>query len=146
MNNDLTLKFENYVVNNLQYSIENTSQYNIPQKTEKVNVYLNDIKASVSDDEKTVTLHFSVKIETDLKDKNNKAISFRHLKFDFNIFFSVKGKINKKSLSDILKNLGINIAVTHIKDVVKSITSVDYQNPIFISDIEFPNDKIKPEN
>lgn len=131
--------FRGFRINDLVYSVNKEAERS-RIKSEKISFLVSDIKIKVDSDLTNILVVAEVKINSKavLDNEENEQVDYRKVNFDYFGNFSVKGADNKKELAEIMKNGGLHIALAHVREAVKNITSVDDRKPIFISDRPFP--------
>lgn len=128
------LQYNGFKINKLEYQAEdNNENSNTDDLT--VNVNFDSINISYIDKDKKLFLKISgtINISTDA------GKILRYLNLNVTYLFDVKDP-SEDQLEEVIKDYGVNIALTMYEELIHHITSLDYMGPITINELKIPND------
>lgn len=130
--------FSNYVINDLEYKIDDSvsSNSHIP---EEIETSCNNVEYSIVEDKSELYVRCDVVLKTMIK-QNDKKVDFRNIKFKYMAKLIMKNINSNKEVLDLLNKGAINLALSHITDIIKNISSVDDRGLIIPQDFPFPNE------
>lgn len=130
----MKLQYNGFKINKLEYQAEdNNENSSIDDLT--VNVNFDSINISYIDKDKKLFLKIlgAINISTDA------GKILRYLNLNVTYLFDVKDP-SEDQLEEVIKDYGVNIALTMYEELIHHITSLDYMGPITINELKVPND------
>lgn len=130
--------FRNFKINNLTYSVDENAEH-LNSESEQISYFVDNIKLSVDNDLTNVFVSARVMVHTTLSsDEKEKPVNYRKVEFDFLGRLSTENATTADELAKVMSCGGLHIALAHVRDAVKGVTSVDDRKPIYIADRPFP--------
>lgn len=134
------VKFSNYVINDLEYKINDDISPN-EHAPEEVETSCNNIEYSMVNDKSELYVRCDVILRTTVI-QNDKKINFRNIKFKYIAKLIMENINSNDEVLDLFNKGAINLVLSHITDVIKSISSVDDRGLIIPEDFPFPNEDL----
>ncbi|MFT8598851.1 MAG: hypothetical protein ABF709_01495 [Leuconostoc pseudomesenteroides] len=130
------IKYENYVVDNLQYSTKKIEKLSISDfNEEEVSFQYSQPTLGLSNDNKNIYFKSNINVKTKILEKPFRSISFELLVFykmipsDSDTIDDIVEKFNKEMFM---------LSLGKVKDIVKDVSQIDYRPPVLMEDISLP--------
>lgn len=135
----MNISYKVFNINNLEYKFnpEIPSQETF---SETYHFNLNSTTVKVNRSNEVAFIELKIEVKTELGGRNEE---FRSLSFDFNYIYKMGEfeKLSDDEIQDFVIKYGFENAISAVKDVIKHITSIDYQPTINIDIPSFPMQK-----
>lgn len=128
-----TIKYDYYIVDNLKYNSKKINDVSASEvNDEQVSYQYSQPTLGLSNGNESLYFKANISVQTKILDQ-----LFREISFDLVVFYQVEWS-NSETVDDIVKKYNKDIfllSLGKVKDIVKSISQVDYRPPILIEDI-----------
>lgn len=137
MMSKLKMTFFGYRINNLEYKIKEMNSIQIESEHADINV--GNISFNLTKDRSILFSNADVSVKTEIVDNNKNKYDYREIKFKYLCRFSIEvspegTSVTLKQIEDIMRNGGFQYAISHLRDVIKNVTSLDDRTPLYPSD------------
>ncbi len=141
---ELSITFLGFQINNVSYIVKDLPLNAIDgssKVSEEITTSFNGIESKINKDFSEVFVKCDVQVKTNASDEK---YDFRNLSFQYICRFKINGSAeNANEIEELLNKGGMSVALTHIRDVIKGITSIDDRGPIHSLDRSFPDSDLK---
>lgn len=134
------INFNNFKIDMMNYTSENIEN----NKLSNIEFDITNTVINISDDKSTARISITGNVKEVSEDKN----IIRSLNLSVSYYYSLLNVDNDNSFLKIqhyLEDYGINTSVVMYEELVKQITSIDYNDPIILNGFAMPGSVEKDE-
>lgn len=133
----MNISYKFFYINNLTYKFDQNNGFDINKFSEAYNFNIKSTVVNVNRNNSAALIELEIALDTKLESIGK---TFRSLSFDFYYGYQMEDfeELSDEDIQNFIIENGLASAVSAIKDVVKNITSIDYQPTINIDIPKFP--------
>lgn len=134
----MKISYKFFNINNLNYKF-NQKAVSGEKVSETYHFNIESTTVTSNRENKIALIELKIKVNTELDGVQD---IFRSLTFDFNYIYQIEDfeNLSDEEIQKFMVNHGLESAISAVKDVIKNITSIDYQPTINIDIPKFPMD------
>lgn len=126
------IEFDKYFVREMNYQVK---EIELEEDTDEKIEVKNKFKLGVKKSLDQAFIEMDTDVSTDIKGQEFRILNLR-VRFFFKVSSYEEGEGTKqnlkKEIADELNEYGVSICEVQIRDIIKQITSIDYNTPIMI--------------
>ncbi|QEA44170.1 hypothetical protein FGL83_05615 [Leuconostoc lactis] len=133
----MNISYKFFYINNLTYKFDQNNGFDVNKFSEAYNFNIKSTVVNVNRNNSAALIELEIALDTKLESIGK---TFRSLSFDFYYGYQMEDfeELSDEDIQNFIIENGLASAVSAIKDVVKNITSIDYQPTINIDIPKFP--------